>query len=149
MADFFAGSGRGLAQLGGAVLGPVGMLAGLAAPISNWNANRVSENYFNDLQGRIDATPLTSGGGYDYAAAGVNPTFGASHAYYGDVGYDGPASGPSFSPTTNNVTVGGPISSPNLQGTSLDTGGGTDFSSTYSDMGGGSFDYSADTGYDR
>ena len=99
MADFFAGSGRGLAQLGGAVLGPVGMLAGLAAPISNWNANRVSENYFNDLQGRIDATPLTSGGGYDYAAAGVNPTFGASHAYYGDVGYDGPASGPSFSPT--------------------------------------------------
>jgi hypothetical protein len=107
MADFFAGSGRGLAQLGGAVLGPVGMLAGLAAPISNWNANRVSENYFNDLQGRIDATPLTSGGGYDYAGAGVNPTFGASNPYYGDVGYDGPTTGPSFSPTGGGEGGGG------------------------------------------
>jgi hypothetical protein len=83
------------------------MLAGLASPLANWNANRVSQNYFNDLQGRIDATPLTSSGGYDYAAAGVNPAFGASNPYYGDVGYDGPASGPSFSPTGGDSGNGG------------------------------------------
>jgi hypothetical protein len=135
MADFFAGSGRGLAQLGGAVLGPVGMLAGLAAPISNWNANRVSENYFNDLQGRIDATPLTSGGGYDYAAAGVNPAFGASNPYYGDFGYDGPASGPSFSPTTPDYSSLSPesVAQSLAEAGYSDTGGYSDNSGGFSD----------------
>jgi hypothetical protein len=123
-ADFFNANGKAVAQVGSALLGgPIGMLAGLAAPLANWHHQNVSRDYFADLQGRIDSTPLTSTGGYDFAAAGVNPAFGANHAYYGDVGYDGTAN--SFTPTG-------------------DSGGGG-----WTDAGGGSFDYGADTGYDR
>jgi hypothetical protein len=146
-AGSLANSGRGLANLGSAVLGPYGMLLGLLPGLAQSSANS-SWDSFNagqdsDAAARAEAASLGGVGTFSNQQGNIG-TFSSPETI---AAYDREMFGDL--PTTNNVTVGGPISNPNLQGTSLDTGGGTDFSSTYSDMGGGSFDYSADTGYDR
>jgi hypothetical protein len=77
----------------------------------------------------------------DFPAGGVTYAPGSPATFYNDPNYDAYRS-------DANVIVGDPIDTSPIQGTSLDSGGGG-FSDTYSDAGGGSFDYSADTGYDR
>jgi hypothetical protein len=111
------------------------LIAGAGTGLSKMYYNKTEKDYFNDLQGRIGATPLTSSGGYDYAAAGVNPAFGASNPYYGDVGYDGPASGPSFSPTTPDYSGLSPesVAQSLAEAGYSDTGGYNDNSGGFSD----------------
>jgi hypothetical protein len=121
-AGSLANSGRGLANLGSAVLGPYGMLLGLLPGLAQSSANS-SWDSFNagqdsDAAARAEAASLGGLGTFSNQQGNIG-TFSSPETI---AAYDREMFGDL--PTTNNVTVGGPISSPNLQGTSLDTGGG-------------------------
>jgi hypothetical protein len=121
-AQDLSGMGRGLGQLGGAVLGPAGMLLGLAPRAAEYYSDRQWDSFNRGIDSnaaaRAEAMGLGGMGTYSDQQGNLGTISNQAliDAYdremFGDL------------PTTNNVTVGGPISNPNLQGTSLDTGGG-------------------------
>ena len=89
----------------------------------------------------------------DFPAGGVTYSPGSPATFYNDPNYDAFRS-------DANVAVGGPINTSLVQGTSLDSilggqpgvgidSGNFDTGGGFTDAGGGSFDYGADTGYDR
>jgi hypothetical protein len=118
-----ANAGRGLANAGGQALGPMGMLLGLIPQGLSYASDR-SWDSFN------------AGQDSDAAARAEAASLGGVGTFSNQQGNIGTFSSPETIAAYDREMFG-------------DTGGGTDFSSTYTDMGGGSFDYSADTGYDR
>jgi hypothetical protein len=146
-AQDLSGMGRGLGQLGGAVLGPAGMLLGLAPKAAEYYSNRQWDSFNrgidSDAAARAEAMSLGGMGTYSDQQGNLGTISNQAliDAYdremFGDL------------PTTNNVTVGGPISNPNLEGTSIDIGGGGGYD--YGGSGGwGTSDHSdyGDSGYD-
>jgi hypothetical protein len=126
-AEALSGTSRGLSQLGNALFGPVGMLLGLvprgysAYSGSRWDSFNAGQD--SDAAVREEAAALGGLGTFSNAKGNLgtfsSPSTIAAYdrSIFGDL------------PTTNNVTVGGPISNPNLRGTSLNTGvgGGGDY----------------------
>lgn len=129
-AQELSGMGKGLGQLGGALFGPAGMLLGLAPRAAEYyhDSRWDSFNRGQDSDAAVRAEAMSLGGLGTYSDQKGNLGTISNQALID--AYDREMFG-----TTGAELSGG--------------GGGTNFSSTYSDMGGGSFDYSADTGYDR
>lgn len=120
--------GQEMQQIGGEIFNPANPnLAALAYNDPNYDAYRS-----------------------DFPAGGVTYAPGSPATFYNEPNYDAYRS-------DANVFVGGPIDTSLIQGTSLDGGqtgvgidsGNFDTRGGFTDAGGGSFDYSADTGYDR
>jgi hypothetical protein len=98
------------------------MLLGLAPKAAEYYSNRQWDSFNrgidSDAAARAEAMSLGGMGTYSDSQGNLGTISNQAliDAYdremFGDL------------PTTNNVTVGGPISNPNLQGTSIDTGGG-------------------------
>jgi hypothetical protein len=121
-AQDLSGMGRGLGQLGSAILGPAGMLLGLAPRAAEYYSDRQWDSFNRgiDSNAAVRAEAMGLGGMGTYSDQQGNLGTISNQALID--AYDREMFGDL--PTTNNVTVGGPISNPNLQGTSLDTGGG-------------------------
>lgn len=128
-AQDLSGMGRGLGQVGSAVLGPAGMLLGLAPRAAEYYSNRQwdSFNRGQDSDAAVRAEAMGLGGMGTYSDRQGNLGTISNQALID--AYDREVFGDL--PTTNNVTVGGPISDSNLQGTSLDA-----FAGSPSDFGG-------------
>jgi hypothetical protein len=126
-ANALQGAGRGFSQLGNLAFGPIGMLAGLIprglayAADNAWDSFNAGQD--SDAVVREEAAALGGLGTFSNAKGNLgtfsSPSTIAAYdrSIFGDL------------PTTNNVTVGGPISNPNLRGISLNTGvgGGGDY----------------------
>jgi hypothetical protein len=127
VSDFFAGPGQ-LAR----VAGLPGMLV---AGLGNWGAKQYYNNQLNSFnQGEYVRT-------YDTPDM-MGPNLpGLDSDYYAGT-YNTPNMMGPMAPSADGGVVGGQ-SGVGIDSGNFDSGGG------FTDMGGGSFDYSADTGYDR
>jgi hypothetical protein len=133
--------------------GPLAPLLGVAAKYGvPAFADYMQERALADVQSRADealAGRAANAGAYDYS--GLNPVFGGAQGPYGDSDYDSFVSDRDVRANMDSLSPEAVAAALYSQGYT-DTGGYNDnssFSSSYTDAGGGSFDYSADTGYDR
>jgi hypothetical protein len=154
--------GRGLGQLGGAVLGPAGMLLGLAPKAAEYYSNNQWDSFnrgidsnemaraeamglgglgtYSDRQGNLGTISNQALiDAYDRDTFGVGA--GLDSSYYAQT-YNTPDMMGPMAPSAGGGVVGGQPGV-GIDSGNFDSGGG------FTDMGGGSFDYSADTGYDR